>query len=215
MNKTPGAIALMVAGATCTGSLAGLASAAAVVLAAPDVSGWKTYRNGQTGLEFRYPADYQLKELTTPDGRPIAISLHASDWAVDGRVAEMSEGRPVDTAATLRFSVDVAKSQCAADGCDSSVSCPDVLKNLRFTTAAGRAGLELYLVEVTELYGGEGEPDKTERRTKGPIYAVDISTSAAARVLVITASERPESPEHRNVLHAIIDTVRIAKSTGP
>jgi hypothetical protein len=61
-----------------------------------------------------------------------------------------------------------------------------VLKSLRFTTASGRAGLELYLVEVTELYGGEGEPDKIETRMKGPIYAVDISTGTAARVLLFT-----------------------------
>jgi hypothetical protein len=216
MNATQNAIALRVAVVVWAGILAVLAGAAA---AAPDVNGWKTYRNSKIGLEFRYPASYLLKELARPDGRPIAIGLRDAqsgprDWLLWVRVEDLSEFtavRPEDTAAVLRHTADLAQGQCAADGPESSVSCPDVLKKLRFTTAAGRVGLELYLKEVTELYGGEGEPDKTEIRTKGPVYGVDISTDSAARVLLFTAAEGAESREHLEILRAIVDTVRVAK----
>jgi hypothetical protein len=63
-------------------------------MAAPDVSGWKTYRNLKIGLEFRCPADAVLKELTTPDGRPIAIGLRDAhggprDWLYRVSVDEL------------------------------------------------------------------------------------------------------------------------------
>jgi hypothetical protein len=142
--------------------------------------------------------------------------LRGRDWSFSVSVEEVSEFtavRPEDTAAVLRRTVELAQSHCAADGPDSSVSCPDVLKKVRFTTASGRAGLELYLKEVTESYGGEGEPDKTEIRTKGPIYTVDISTATAARVLLFTAAEGAESHEHLEILRAVVDTVRLAKAS--
>jgi hypothetical protein len=206
--------------------VAGLCSLAVLggtgVLAAPDVSGWKTYRNSQIGLEFRYPAAYVLKELATPDGRPIVIGLRDAhggprDWLYSVRVEELIYGkeevRPEDTATVLRIATDLAQGQCAADGPDSSVSCPAVLKTARFTTASGRAALELYLAEEVVSYGGEGAPGETVTRAKGPIYALDISLGPPARVLLCTAVDRPESREHPEILRAIVDTVRVAKGS--
>jgi hypothetical protein len=92
------------------------------------------------------------------------------------------------------------------------VPCPDVLKKVRVTTTSGRAGFERYLKEVTELYGGQGEPDKTEIRTKGPIYTVDNSTATVARVL-FTAAEGAESREHLEILRTVVDAVRLANAS--
>jgi hypothetical protein len=86
-----------------------------------------------------------------------------------------------------------------------------VLKTERFTTASGRAGLELYLTEESVSYGGGGKPDKTETRTKGPIYAVDVSTRATPRVLLFTPADGSERHEHLEILHAIVDTVRVSR----
>jgi len=201
--------------------LAVMAGAATVALAAPDVSGWKTYRNIKIGLEFRYPADYLLKELATPDGRPIGMLVRdaqggPTEWLFDVSVEEWTEAqdrlRPDNTAAVLRFATDMAKSHCGADGPDSSVTCPDVVKSLRFTNPSGRAGLELHLAELVDSHV-EGETPKSETRTKGPIYAVDISTDTVVRVLLFTPTERAASRGRRETLRAIVDSVRLAR--GP
>ena len=201
--------------------LAVLTGAVTVVLAAPDVSGWKTYRNTKIGLEFRYPADYLLRELATPDGRPIGMLVRdaqggPTEWLFDVSVEEWTEAqdrlRPDTTAAVLRFATDMAKSHCGADGPDSSVTCPDVVKSLRFTNPSGRAGLELHLAELVDSHV-EGETPKSETRTKGPIYAVDISTDTVVRVLLFTPTERAASRGRRETLRAIVDSVRVAR--GP
>jgi hypothetical protein len=201
--------------------LAVMAGAATVAFAAPDVTGWKTYRNTKIGLEFRYPADYLLKELATPDGRPIGMLVRDSqggptEWLFDVAVEEWTAARdrlrPDNTAAVLRFATDMAKSHCGADGPDSSVTCPDVVKSLRFTNPAGRAGLELHLAELVDSHV-EGETPKSETRTKGPIYAVDISTDTVVRILLFTPTERAASRGRRETLRAIVDSVRLAR--GP
>jgi hypothetical protein len=93
--------------------------------------------------------------------------------------------------------------------CDVKVV-SSAIKTVRFTTASGRAGLELYLAEEFVSYA-EGEPDKAETRTKGPIYAVDISTGPPARVLLFTAGDGTASREHLEILRVIVDTVQVAK----
>lgn len=201
-------------------SLAVIAGVAALALAAPDVSGWKTYYNVKTGLEFRYPPDSLLKELATPDGRPIAMLIRdadgdPTDWLFDVSVEELAEAkepvRPDGGATALRFATDVAKLHCDADGPDSSVSCPDVVKSQRFTNPHGLAAFELHLAEVVGS-NVEGQT-KIERRTKGPIYAVDISTDTAVRVLLFELTERGATRGRREILRTIVDSVRLAKGS--
>lgn len=201
MSRTLNAIALATVG---VGSLAILG--AAVAGAPPDVSGWKIYRNRTIGIEFRHPADAVPNELAAPDGRAIIIRLEGRDWSASVRVEELT-APPEDTATILRRAIGLAQRQCAADGPDSSVSCPTVLAMAPFTTTLGRSGLELYLAEETILNGGEGQPDTTETRTKGPIYALDISTASPARVLLVTATDRAASREHLEILRGIVDSV--------
>jgi hypothetical protein len=200
--------------------LALIACVAALALAAPDVSGWKTYSNAKTGLEFRYPPDSLLKELATPDGRPISMLIRdadgaPTDWLFDVSVEELTEAkepvRPDGGAAALRFATDVARLRCDADGPDSSVSCPDVVRSQRFTTPHGLAASELYLAEVVGS-NVEGQT-KIERRTKGPIYAVDISTDTALRVLLFALTERGAARGRREILRAMVDSVRLAKGS--
>lgn len=179
--------------------------------AAEDLATWKTYSDLNCGIAFRYPPSYQLKVSTAKDF--CALSIWVGDL-FELEVEEMDNAYRRDMVQSRieisprSFAIARAQVRCMADGPDGSTYCTDAVKQTAFKTTSGFNGYEIYLTEVRESHHEKGK--KTATRTKGPIFALDISDDEVIRVVLITPTEATgRTRQDLATVKAILDTFRV------
>ena len=180
-----------------------LLSASVGVTAAADAS-WKTHQDQNCGIELKYPPAYALEASGARDycGSWITIGVREPRGL---RALFSLEIRPMDRStrpplSARDFALHEATTQCDADGHDGSTSCTNGEVRSSFKTARGFRGYEIHLTEVHETFS----PKKTEKRARGPIFALDLSDDEVVRVLMASGE-----PAHLGELKAILDTLRV------
>ena len=187
-----------------TGALVGALHIASIDANAGTDAAWKVHQDRSCGIELKYPASYALEASGAPDAcEPwITIGVREARGLRALFTLEIRErgnsGRPPVSARD--FALQVATSQCTADGADSSTYCVDGAVRSSFTTARGFHGFEIHLAEVHETLS----PEKIEKRPRGPIFALDLSDDEAVRVL-LAGGDAAKIGE----LKAILDTFRV------
>jgi len=172
---------------------------------------WSTYTDRNCGIELTYPASYQLNSSGAKDfcalslligvkeARPVRwlLSLQVTDMNEAYRQAMMDSGLQPSPS---NFALYLAALHCQADGPEGSTYCTDGRIRTRFKTPQGLEGYEIYLTEVHESFAQR----KIEKRTKGPIFAVDMSNDEAIWILLAEGSE-----DHLATLRRILDSLRV------
>jgi hypothetical protein len=191
--------------------LVGALLAAAIGPAAAADSTWKSHQDRNCGIALKYPPAYTLKASGAPDfcvlsmdiGVPAGAKLRTL-YTLETRDMESVErtelaktGKPPSA---RDFALHVATIQCGADGPDGSRYCENGQVRSTFKTAQGFHGFEIHLTEVYETVS----PKKTEKRKRGPVFALDLSDDETVRVLMARAA-----PKHDAELRAILDTLRV------
>lgn len=174
----------------------------------------KAFQSQKERFEFSYPEDYILDPHTSPDGGFIFALMKKPNtgWLIDIDFQD-SASYPAPEYDPSRisfqeFGIRLAKLRCDADGPDGSQYCTEVVKRRPFTNPQGLEAVELYLTEVQETF----EPAKKEKRVKGPIYALLISSGPSFRVLSFEPTEDgQEVPAIRKVLLDIADSVKVLR----
>lgn len=139
-------------------------------------AGRATYRSDEYGFQFSYPDSLDLLEYT-----PAIIALgHRQGDGFDAVVENVLE--LADEGTFEEYAVDRARTSCAADGPDLSLSCTDVLDPQPFAATSGREGIVFRLRHLTTRPGGT---PVLETGTRGPFYALDASDMVDSPVAVL------------------------------
>ena len=167
-------------------------------------STWKIYQDQNCALEFRYPASYELNSSSAKDYCALSVSvrglfeLDIEEMVSADRQAMAQSGKEISPRS---FALSRVVAGCMADGPDGSTYCTEPVKESMFKTAQGLNAYEFYLTEVHEYYG---EKKKVEKRTKGPIIAIDISDDEVIRIAFVTPDERTQQ-----AAKAVVNTLRV------
>src|SRR5262249_15884114 len=174
-----------------------LLSASVGVAAAADAS-WKIHQDQNCGIELKYPPAYALEASGARDycGSWITIGVREPRGL---RALFSLEIRPMDRStrpplSARDFALHEPTTQCDPDG---SACWTNGEVRSSFKTVQGFRGYEIYLTEVHETFS----PKKTEKRARGPIFALDLSDDEVVRVLMASGE-----PAHLGELKAILDT---------
>ena len=177
--------------------LMGALLAAAIGPAAAADSTWKSHQDRNCGIALKSPPAYTLKASGAPDfcvlsmdiGVPAGTKLRTL-YTLETRDMESVErtelaktGKPPSA---RDFALHVATIQCGADGPDGSRYCENGQVRSTFKTAQGFHGFEIHLTEVYETVS----PKKTEKRKRGPVFALDLSDDETVRVLMASAAPK-------------------------
>lgn len=170
--------------------------------------------------EFQYPGTCTLTEHVSCHGTPTgwnSIRKENEDWVIDTSVENMaahgSAWQDREQKSFRDFVLYRVKAMFCADGPHSSRYVNESVSEKSFSSSNDVPGLELYLREIHETYGEDGEDGRIEERTIGPVYAMSISQPGEAhRVLFFEINyNRPVSPQQKMLLKDMVDTVRILK----
>ncbi|MBI2091283.1 MAG: hypothetical protein HYT78_21520 [Deltaproteobacteria bacterium] len=179
--------------------------------AAEDLATWKTYSDLNCGIAFRYPPSYPIRANAAKDY--CALSVRVGD-VFELEVEEMDNAYRRDMVQSgieispRSFAIARAQVRCMADGPGGSTYCTDVVKQTAFKTTSGFNGYEFYLTEVRESF--QKKRKSTETRTKGPIFALDISDDEVIRVVLATPTETAgKSSRDLAMVKAILNTLRV------
>ncbi len=121
--------------------------------AADETAAWKIHRDQNCGLEFRYPASFELKSTPSKNDCELWISgrgfgdLHTEEMDSADRESLTRSGEKISPRS---FAIARAMVNCSADGPDGSRYCTGVVKETAFKTAKGFDAWEVYLTEVYE-----------------------------------------------------------------
>lgn len=165
---------------------------------------WKIYQDQNCALEFRYPAPSEITISSAKDSCALSVSvrrlfeLDVEEMNSAYRQAVAESGKEISP---RNFAISRAMARCMADGPDGSTYCTDAVDQNSFKTAQGFNAYEFSLTEVHEYYG---EKKKVEKRTRGPILAVDISDDEVIRVALVTPDERSFQ-----TAKAVVNTLRV------
>src|SRR5262245_26714691 len=184
--------------------------ASAIGPAAAADATWKSHQDRNCGIALEYPPAYTLKASGAPDfcalsmgiGVPAGTKLRTL-YTLETRdlaSAEQAELAKTGKPSARDFALHVAAVQCMADGPDGSRYCENGEVRSTFKTAQGFHGFEIRLTEVYETVS----PKRTEKRKRGPVFALDLSDGETVRVLMASAA-----PTHDAELRAILDTFRV------
>lgn len=170
-----------------------------------------TYTDKNCGIEFKYPAPYQLNPSGAKDFCALSLLIGLKEarqtrWLFSLNVTEldrahrqaMAESR--SQVSPSSFAVHLAALQCQADGPEGSTYCTDGKVRSTFKTAKGLEAHEIYLTEVHESFAQK----KIEKRPKGPIFALDMSNDETVWILLAEGSQ-----DHLATLRAILDTLNV------
>jgi len=178
--------------------------AAPVGAAAAADAPWKTHQDQNCGIQFKYPAVYDLEASGAREYCDPWITIGPRE--ARGRRALFSlEIRTMDNSVPTRrsardFALEMATAQCAADGPDGATYCTNGEVRSPFKTAQGFHGFEIHLTEVHETF----DPKKVETQPHGPLFALDLSDDEVVRVLMAEGD-----PGREGELKAILDTFRV------
>lgn len=181
-----------------------LGTSVASLRAADAPSTGKIYQDQNCKLEFRYPASHEVKSSAAKDYCALSVSvrglfeLDVEEMDSANRQALAESGKKISP---RNFALSRAMARCMADGRDGSIYCTEAVKENSFKTAQGFNAYEFYLTEVREYFG---EKKKVEKRTKGPIIAVDISDDEVIRVVLVIPTERS-----LQTATAVVNTLRV------
>lgn len=181
---------------------------------------WKSYEDIMRCYEFQYPDDYLLKEHLAYDGTStgyLLLERRNRGWVVKTSIDEIAAyPREYYDPAKMsfeEFAINRAKAICSADGPDGSRYATDVVRKEIFKNTYDLEGIEIYLLEVIETYLVDSKEQKTDKRVKGPIYAVAISQpNEPHRSLFFELNDEVEnSSQEKQILKKIVSTVRILR----
>lgn len=145
----------------------------------------ETYTNATYGYTVSYPAGSSLLEHT-----PEIVALGSTTpLGVDASVelALVESGGEAGYGSLSEYVFERTRLLCAADGPDETLNCDQVLAQETFTTAQGRAGMELYLRLLhTRFSTGE-----TIAAQFGPIYAFDMREHVPASPFAVLLIYQP------------------------
>jgi len=167
------------------------------------------------GFELSFPASCEFHEtLGTGELKESGKTLFRTDaWPADECMHAPADSILV---ALTELALKRAKDFCQADGCNGSSYCTDPMTVKPLTSRNGATGLEMTLTRVSESSETNDEEEcvtpmkRTVEGTKGPVYAIDISTERMTRILYIDA----DSPDAK--VKEIVSWIRTFKvDPGP
>jgi len=177
---------------------------------------WKTYKNEEYGYEFKYPQEYFLKEVLGIEGTPTGTLLlrkteaKETEWLIEVFVEGDIIDPLYDTSkmSFIEFAVDRIRAYCAADGPMGSIYCTDVISQEKIINDQGIEGYKIYITEVDERY--QKGKTVTSKRTKGPIFAFDISKQTGARGIFfqLTGLGEKNLEKESQILEKIVSTFK-------
>lgn len=126
-----------------------------------DTSNWKIYKNTESGFEFKYPVEYEIKErnglIDLIYGDNVLMMLFRADF-----LQEFPDFK--------QFAIAQADAACDADGSPVSVYC-DSIKEVSEIKINQLNGYKIFLNEITENY----ELNSKSQKIRGPIYGFEVS----------------------------------------
>ncbi|TSC76442.1 MAG: hypothetical protein G01um101431_575 [Parcubacteria group bacterium Gr01-1014_31] len=170
-----------------------------------DTTGWQIYRNLKYNVEFQYPNEYILKQVS--DGYILIRPPDATeyDWLLSIQIEPPVGFATVNP--SFSEAADAVKLFCAADGPGGSKYCDDILLKTPFKNRYNIDGYEMYLNEIQEV-GGE----IIEKRRRGPVFVLNISPNVPQRMFTIEFTEtEKQTPLNEMILRKILDTVKISQ----
>ena len=148
---------------------------APVTIGAAADAAWKTHRDQNCGIEFKYPASYDVDASGAPDYCDLWIRIGVREarglralFSMEIRQMESAEREPLARSGTpvsaRSLALHSATARCSADGPDGSTYCTNGEVRSTFKTAQGFRGSEIHLTEVHESF----TPKRIEKRPAPP-----------------------------------------------